>query len=62
VEDPDRVFAEGGALEAVLAARRAGKTRFIGFTGHKDPLVHLAHARRAAAHDVRFDTVQMPLN
>jgi aryl-alcohol dehydrogenase-like predicted oxidoreductase len=62
VEDPDRVFAEGGAIEAVLAARRAGKTRFIGFTGHKDPLVHLRMLDVAAAHDVRFDTVQMPLN
>jgi hypothetical protein len=37
LEDPDRIFAEGGALEAVLAARKAGKVRFIGFTGHKDP-------------------------
>src|SRR5207302_10980446 len=41
MEDPDRIFAAGGAQEAVLAAQKAGKVRFIGFTGHKDPLVHL---------------------
>src|SRR5947199_9058631 len=41
MEDPDRVFAEGGAMEAAVAAQKAGKVRFIGFTGHKDPLVHL---------------------
>jgi len=62
LEDPDRIFAEGGAHEAVLAARKAGKVRFIGFTGHKDPLVHLRMLEVAAKHDFRFDTVQMPLN
>ena len=62
LEDPDRIFAEGGAQEAVLAARRAGKVRFIGFTGHKDPLVHLRMLEVAAKHNFRFDTVQMPLN
>ena len=41
LEDPDRIFAEGGAHEAVLEAKKAGKIRYIGFTGHKDPLVHL---------------------
>src|SRR4029453_1974035 len=41
LEDPDRVFAPGGAQEAMLEARKAGKIRYIGFTGHKDPLVHL---------------------
>ena len=41
LEDPDRIFAEGGAMEAMLEAKKAGKMRFIGFTGHKDPLVHL---------------------
>src|ERR1051326_7695704 len=40
-EDPDRIFAEGGAMEAVVQAKKAGKVRFIGFTGHKDPRVHL---------------------
>ncbi|HLK20695.1 MAG TPA: aldo/keto reductase [Bryobacteraceae bacterium] len=40
-DDPDRFFAEGGAAEALLAAKKSGKTRFIGFTGHKDPHIHL---------------------
>jgi aryl-alcohol dehydrogenase-like predicted oxidoreductase len=62
LEDPDRIFAEGGAQESLLAARQAGKIRFIGFTGHKDPLVHLRMLEVAAKHDFRFDTVQMPLN
>jgi predicted aldo/keto reductase-like oxidoreductase len=62
LEDPDRIFAEGGAQEAVLAAQKAGKVRFIGFTGHKDPLVHLRMLEIAAKHKFRFDTVQMPLN
>ncbi len=62
MEDPDRIFARGGALEAVLAAQKAGKVRFIGFTGHKDPLVHLRMLEVAAQHHFHFDTVQMPLN
>jgi predicted aldo/keto reductase-like oxidoreductase len=62
LEDPDRIFAEGGAMEAVLAAKKAGKIRFIGFTGHKDPLVHLRMLDVAAEHDFQFDTAQMPLN
>jgi predicted aldo/keto reductase-like oxidoreductase len=62
MEDPDRIFAEGGANEAVLAAKKAGKIRFIGFTGHKDPLVHLRMLEVAAKHDFYFDTAQMPLN
>jgi aryl-alcohol dehydrogenase-like predicted oxidoreductase len=62
MEDPDRIFAEGGAQEAVLGAQKAGKIRFIGFTGHKDPLVHLRMLEVAKAHDFRFDAVQMPLN
>ncbi len=41
LEDPDRFFAPGGAVEACVAAQKAGKARYIGFTGHKDPLVHL---------------------
>jgi uncharacterized protein len=61
-DDPDRIFAEGGAQEAVLAARKAGKIRYIGFTGHKDPHVHLYMLKVAAEHGFRFDTVQMPLN
>lgn len=61
-EDPDRIFAEGGAQEAVLEAKQAGKVRFIGFTGHKDPHVHLYMLEAAARHNFHFDTVQMPLN
>lgn len=61
-EDPDRIFAEGGAQEAVLEAKRAGKVRHIGFTGHKDPHIHLYMLEVAAKHGFQFDTVQMPLN
>src|SRR5260370_1133901 len=62
LEDPDRIFAEGGAQEAVVQAKKAGKIRFIGFTGHKDPFVHLRMLEVAAQHKFRFNTVQMPLN
>jgi aryl-alcohol dehydrogenase-like predicted oxidoreductase len=62
MEDPDRIFAEGGAMEAVLVAKKAGKLRFIGFTGHKDPLVHLRMLEVAKEHNFHFDTAQMPLN
>lgn len=61
-DDPDRIFAEGGAMEAVVAAQKAGKVRFIGFTGHKDPHVHLYMLEVAAKHGFHFDTAQMPLN
>ena len=61
-DDPDRIFAPGGAQEAVLAAKQAGKVRFIGFTGHKDPHVHLYMLSVCAAHGFHPDTVQMPLN
>lgn len=60
--DPDRVFAPGGTMEALLAARKAGKIRYIGFTGHKDPAIHLKMLKTASAHGFTFDTVQMPLN
>jgi len=62
LEDPDRIFANGGAIEAMVEARQAGKIRYIGFTGHKDPVVHLRMLEVAAAHQFRFDAVQMPLN
>jgi len=62
MEDPDRIFAEGGALEAMLAAKQAGKVRYIGFTGHKDPTIHLRMLETAAKHQFHFDAVQMPLN
>jgi predicted aldo/keto reductase-like oxidoreductase len=61
-DDPDRVFADGGATEAVVEAKKAGKVRYIGFTGHKDPHVHLYMLKVAAEHGFQFDTVQMPLN
>ncbi len=60
--DPDRVFGTGGALEAVVAAQRAGKIRYVGFTGHKSPAVHLHMLETARAHGFTFDAVQMPLN
>jgi len=62
LEDPDRIFTPGGAIEAMVKARNAGKIRYIGFTGHKDPFVHLRMLEVAAAHKFRFDAVQMPLN
>lgn len=62
MNDPDRIFAGGGALEAAQAAQQAGKVRFLGFTGHKDPAIHLHMLELAAQHHFRFDTVQMPLN
>jgi aryl-alcohol dehydrogenase-like predicted oxidoreductase len=62
LEDPDRFFAANGPLEALVAAKQAGKIRFIGFTGHKDPLVHLRMLDVAAAHKFQFDACQMPLN
>ena len=62
MEDPDRIFAEGGAIEAAIAARQAGKIRYIGFTGHKDPLVHLRMLEIAKKHNFHFDTIQMPIN
>ena len=61
-EDPDRIFAGGCAHEAVAEARSAGKVRFVGFTGHKDPYVHLRMLEVAAKKGFRFDAVQMPLN
>jgi predicted aldo/keto reductase-like oxidoreductase len=60
--DPQRVFAPGGAIEALVAARQAGKVRFIGFTGHKSPRWHLEMLRVGDEHGFAFDTVQMPLN
>ncbi len=60
--DPGRIFAAGGAIEAVQDARKAGKTRYIGFSGHKSPDIHLLMLSTAAAHGFTFDTVQMPLN
>jgi uncharacterized protein len=61
-DDPDRIFNEGGSMEAVVAAKKAGKIRFIGFTGHKDPHIHLYMMEVANKHGFQFDTVQMPIN
>jgi aryl-alcohol dehydrogenase-like predicted oxidoreductase len=61
-EDPHRIFDEEGANVALLEARRAGKIRFIGFTGHKDPQIHLHTLDVAERSGFAFDTVQMPLN
>jgi len=61
-EDPHRVFADDGANRALLEARDAGKLRYIGFTGHKDPRIHLYMLEVAEQHGFRFDAVQMPLN
>ena len=62
LDDPDRFFAKDGALEAVTAAKQAGKIRYIGFTGHKDPLVHERMLEVAKEHNFHFDSCQMPLN
>ena len=62
LDDPDRFFAAGGSLEAVAAAKKAGKIRYIGFTGHKDPLVHERMLDIARQHNFHFDACQMPLN
>ena len=56
--DPDLIFAPNGAAEALVEAKRQGKVRFLGFTGHKDPSIHL----KMLSHNFPFDTVQMPLN
>lgn len=56
--DPEKAFAKGGVIEALDRAKRAGKVRFVGFTGHKDPAIHL----KMLSYKYPFDTVQMPLN
>ncbi|MEO7039770.1 MAG: aldo/keto reductase [Gemmatimonadaceae bacterium] len=61
-EDPDRIFDEEGAILALLDAKQAGKLRFIGFTGHKDPHVHLHMLEVARDRGFAFDAAQMPLN
>jgi len=62
LDDPDVIFAPAGAIEAVQEAKQAGKIRHIGFTGHKDPSVHLRMFETADRHGFHFDTVQMPIN
>ena len=60
--DPERIFGESGAIEAMQEAKKAGKVRFIGFTGHKDPSMHLHMLDVARKTGFHFDAVQMPLN
>jgi aryl-alcohol dehydrogenase-like predicted oxidoreductase len=62
MEEGDVIFGEGGANEALIAAKKAGKIRNIGFTGHKDPAVHLRMLDVARQHKFHFDAVQLPLN
>lgn len=62
LEDPDRFFAEGGAAEAIEEAKQTGKIRYAGFTGHKDPFVHIRLLEMAEQRNFHFETVQMPLN
>ena len=61
-EDPHRIFDDEGANAALLEAKKSGKLRYIGFTGHKDPRIHLHMLEVAEQHGFHFDTVQMPLN
>src|ERR1700730_6311382 len=60
--DPEAIFAPNGALEAAVAAKQQGKIRYIGFTGHKSPQIHLKMLNTAFAHKFTFNSVQMPLN
>ena len=62
MNDPERIFAQGGGMEAAVKARLAGKVRFIGFTGHKSPQIHQHMLEVADQHQFKFDSVQMPLN
>ena len=62
LSDPEKIFGPNGGMEAALAARKAGKVRYIGFTGHKNPEVHLKMLHTGFAHHFTFDAVQMPLN
>ncbi|MDQ6767219.1 MAG: aldo/keto reductase [Candidatus Eremiobacteraeota bacterium] len=62
MDEPERIFAPGGALEAVIRAREQGKLRYVGFTGHKSPEIHKHMLDVADQHNFRFDTLQMPLN
>lgn len=61
-DDPDKIFAPGGSAEAMLAAKKAGKTRYIGFTGHKSPDIHVKMMEYVRKHNFPLDTVQLPLN
>jgi len=60
--DPARIFGPGGGIESLLEAKKQGKVRYIGFTGHKSPDIHYKMLETAFAHDFTFDAVQLPLN
>ena len=62
MNDPERIFAQGGGMEAAVKAREAGKIRYIGFTGHKSPQIHKHMLEVADQHQFKLDSVQMPLN
>ena len=62
MEEPDQIFGPGGAMEAVQSAKKAGKVRYVGFTGHKSPEVHLRMLKVADHHNFLFDSCQIPLN
>ena len=62
MNDPERIFASGGGMEAAVKAKEAGKIRYIGFTGHKSPEIHRHMLEVADNHKFLFDSVQMPLN
>lgn len=61
-DDPEKIFAPGGSMEAMLEAKKVGKVRYIGFTGHKNPDIHNHMLDVAGQHNFKFHTVQMPLN
>lgn len=60
--DPDRIFGPNGSIETLIKAREAGKIRYIGFTGHQDPDIHVKMLNTAFKNNFTFDTVQFPLN
>ena len=62
ITDPEKIFSRGGSMATLLSAKKAGKIRFIGFTGHKHPDIHLKMLETARQNGFVFDTVQMPLN
>ncbi len=62
ISDPDRIWGSDGAMEAALEAKKAGKIRYIGFTGHKSPDIHLKMLKMAMDDGFMFDAIQMPLN
>lgn len=62
IDDCFRIFKEGGAIEAVLEAKEAGRIRYIGFTGHKNPVIHLKMLEIGFKNQFTFDAVQLPLN